>query len=78
MSYGNLFHELRDNAFDSVLDDYAVWDRTGVIPDGGVLAKIRDNYCGQFDVHGLMVMERHLLNECVIRLQRQYKQQKGV
>ena len=77
MSYGNLFHELRDNAFDSVLDDYAVWGRTGVIPDGGVLAKIRDNYCTQFDAHGLMVMERHLLDECVTRLKR-YRKQKGV
>lgn len=72
MPYGNLFHELRDKAFNSVLHDYEVWEKTGVITAGGVFAKIRNNYAN------VEMMQRHLLNECVVRLQRQYKQQKGV
>lgn len=74
----NLFHELRNEAFYSVLDDYEVWNKTGVIPNGGVLAKIRDSYSNKFDGSCLVMMERYLLLECVIRLQRQRKRQKGV
>ena len=69
----NFFHEFRDGALKSALNDYLEWFSTGIIPDDGVLAKARDYYCKKYDAHGLIILEQRLLFECAMRWKRLVK-----
>ncbi len=64
----NRFRELSEQELLQVLLDFEIYIVEGTIPESGPLADIRDYYCEQSDVRGVLLMEQDLLLVCTHKL----------
>lgn len=62
-----MFSVMSDEELIGVYGDYQKWLGSGIIPDGGALARARDSYVEKYDVHALPIMELDFLKAVAAR-----------
>ncbi len=63
----NLFADWSDESLRAALNDFNVFHKSAMFPEGGILEQWRDKYKEMYGCHGIMVMEKDLLRECAKR-----------
>ena len=63
----NVFADWSDESLRAALNDFNVFHKNAIFPEGGILEQSRNKYKEMYGCHGIMVMEKDLLRECAKR-----------
>ncbi len=63
----HVFNKMSDAALRKVLLDYESYRETGFIPDDGLLADARDQYCAKYEANSFINLQVDLLYEVARR-----------
>ena len=63
----NVFADWSDESLRAALNDFNVFHKNAMFPEGGILEQSRNKYKEMYGCHGIMVMEKDLLRECAKR-----------